>query len=186
MVEPEVEKRVSQLAALGIPFVTLFIWSSGVTDPVNATKLLIAGGVGIGMLAIFLCFNFRDTFNSFKIYVISILIFILAMGNAVVASNSPLAQNIYGSYGRNTGLLTYVILSCVALGMLNITSMHNFNKLIFGLQFAGSINVLYCGWVLAFGDFIGWNNPYGDILGCLLYTSPSPRDGLLSRMPSSA
>ena len=25
-----------------------------------------------------------------------------------------------------------------------------------------------------------------DIDGCLLYTSPSPRDGLLSRMPSSA
>ena len=24
------------------------------------------------------------------------------------------------------------------------------------------------------------------VLGCLLYTSPSPRDGLLSRMPSSA
>ena len=24
------------------------------------------------------------------------------------------------------------------------------------------------------------------LLGCLLYTSPSPRDGLLSRMPSSA
>ena len=26
----------------------------------------------------------------------------------------------------------------------------------------------------------------GEVLGCLLYTSPSPRDGLLSRMPSSA
>ena len=26
----------------------------------------------------------------------------------------------------------------------------------------------------------------GNALGCLLYTSPSPRDGLLSRMPSSA
>ena len=26
----------------------------------------------------------------------------------------------------------------------------------------------------------------GSIMGCLLYTSPSPRDGLLSRMPSSA
>ena len=26
----------------------------------------------------------------------------------------------------------------------------------------------------------------GDAPGCLLYTSPSPRDGLLSRMPSSA
>ena len=27
---------------------------------------------------------------------------------------------------------------------------------------------------------------YRDCLFCLLYTSPSPRDGLLSRMPSSA
>ena len=26
----------------------------------------------------------------------------------------------------------------------------------------------------------------GAVIGCLLYTSPSPRDGLLSRMPSSA
>ena len=27
---------------------------------------------------------------------------------------------------------------------------------------------------------------FGDMVSCLLYTSPSPRDGLLSRMPSSA
>ena len=31
-----------------------------------------------------------------------------------------------------------------------------------------------------------WNNSYSVLMGCLLYTSPSPRDGLLSRMPSSA
>ena len=31
------------------------------------------------------------------------------------------------------------------------------------------------------------DNPIGTIItNCLLYTSPSPRDGLLSRMPSSA
>ena len=29
-------------------------------------------------------------------------------------------------------------------------------------------------------------NEPDDFLNCLLYTSPSPRDGLLSRMPSSA
>ena len=28
--------------------------------------------------------------------------------------------------------------------------------------------------------------PLGNLIPCLLYTSPSPRDGLLSRMPSSA
>ena len=32
------------------------------------------------------------------------------------------------------------------------------------------------------GIYDGW----GQFFACLLYTSPSPRDGLLSRMPSSA
>ena len=32
----------------------------------------------------------------------------------------------------------------------------------------------------------GENKTAGGIIICLLYTSPSPRDGLLSRMPSSA
>ena len=38
-------------------------------------------------------------------------------------------------------------------------------------------------------EHMGWDdlNWLEDVhMGCLLYTSPSPRDGLLSRMPSSA
>ena len=38
----------------------------------------------------------------------------------------------------------------------------------------------------AAGDGYDPLNSYGSNYGCLLYTSPSPRDGLLSRMPSSA
>ena len=33
---------------------------------------------------------------------------------------------------------------------------------------------------------IGICNTFSELTPCLLYTSPSPRDGLLSRMPSSA
>ena len=33
---------------------------------------------------------------------------------------------------------------------------------------------------------LGSPNPHNMVKACLLYTSPSPRDGLLSRMPSSA
>ena len=41
------------------------------------------------------------------------------------------------------------------------------------------------------GKHLTWINEKGqeildDVIPCLLYTSPSPRDGLLSRMPSSA
>ena len=37
-------------------------------------------------------------------------------------------------------------------------------------------------------SFVGYNRNFliGRAYACLLYTSPSPRDGLLSRMPSSA
>ena len=35
-------------------------------------------------------------------------------------------------------------------------------------------------------DVSGKQNGYTLVYDCLLYTSPSPRDGLLSRMPSSA
>ena len=38
--------------------------------------------------------------------------------------------------------------------------------------------------VVTGGNFVG--NVTGTASSCLLYTSPSPRDGLLSRMPSSA
>ena len=34
--------------------------------------------------------------------------------------------------------------------------------------------------------FVDGKNKTGSFRSCLLYTSPSPRDGLLSRMPSSA
>ena len=49
-------------------------------------------------------------------------------------------------------------------------------NLVGGLPFAGATRQIPIG------------NAYGTAIynGCLLYTSPSPRDGLLSRMPSSA
>ena len=41
--------------------------------------------------------------------------------------------------------------------------------------------------VPALGQFLGSSAGLsGPVITCLLYTSPSPRDGLLSRMPSSA
>jgi hypothetical protein len=80
-------------------------------------------------------------------------------------TNSPLIQAIYGVYGRNNGLLTYLFFSFMFLGGLFITSSETHLKVLYGFFIAGLVNVFYCGWVIAFGDFLSWNNPYGNILG---------------------
>jgi hypothetical protein len=142
-----------------------------VTDPVNATKLAAAGGLGLSLFLLFLVFAGRRGFAQYKYFLIASLLFLIASVNSAVNSAAPLAQNIYGTYGRNTGLIAYLVLSMVAIGALLLRSEGNFTKVIWGLQFAGIVNVVYCAWVIAFGDFLSWSNPYGNILG--LFGNPN-------------
>ena len=159
------EKTSALVLLIGAPFTTLFLTTQAVTDPVNATKLFIAGGFGFSFIFILLGFNARATYANFKVYLLISILFLLAALNAVISSAAPLTQNLYGSYGRNTGFVAYVILASVGAGTLGLREQSSFRKLIIGLQFAGVVNVLYCAWVIAFGDFLSWNNPYGNILG---------------------
>ena len=139
--------------------------TKSVTDPVNATKLAALGAVGISALLLFLTFDAKGSFKQFRWYCIAVAAFIAAMLNASLASEAPLVQNIYGVFGRNSGFLAYFALAGLSLGALLIRDQVHFKRAIWGLQAVGVVNVLYCAWVLAFGDFIGWTNPYGEILG---------------------
>jgi O-antigen ligase len=159
------EKTTALLILVGAPFTTLFLITDTVTDPVNATKLFIAGGVGFALIFLFLSFNLPLNFKAFKPLVIAVVLFIVSALNSVIQSQSPSTQNLYGAFGRNTGFVAYLVLCFIALGALNLREGQNFKKIIWGLQFAGVINVLYCAWVLAFGDFLSWSNVYGNILG---------------------
>jgi hypothetical protein len=142
-----------------------------VTDPVNATKLAAAGGLGVGLLSLVLFFNFKATIAENKLFLVLALAFIAAGISAVLNSASPVSQNLYGSFARNTGLVTYLVLLAIAISSLTLREEASFKKIVYGLQIAGIINVIYCGWVIAFGDFISWNNPYGNILG--LFGNPN-------------
>ena len=165
------EKTSSLLILVGAPFVTVFLVTQSVTDPVNATKLAAAGGLGIALLALTLFFNFRVTLAENKLFLALALAFVIAGISAVLNSNSPTSQNIYGSFGRNTGLVTYLVLLAIAISALTLREPSSFKRIILGLQIAGLVNVLYCSWVILFGDFLSWNNPYGNILG--LFGNPN-------------
>ena len=165
------EKTASLLILVGAPFVTVFLVTQTVTDPVNATKLAAAGGLGIALLSLTLFFNFKALISQNMLFLFLALTFIFGGISAVLNSDSPSSQNIYGSFGRNTGFVTYLILLAIAIAALTLRETSSFRRIILGLQIAGVINVLYCSWVLIFGDFLSWNNPYGNILG--LFGNPN-------------
>lgn len=165
------EKTASTILLIGTPFTCLFLVLRSVTDPVNATKLAAAGGLGFSLFLMFLVFAGRAGFAQHKYFLLACLLFLLASINSALNSASPIAQNIYGAYGRNTGLIAYLVLAMVSIGALLLRTEGSFTKIIWGLQFAGVVNVAYCAWVIVFGDFLSWSNPYGNVLG--LFGNPN-------------
>jgi O-antigen ligase len=163
----ETEKLVARLMAFTLSTVTIVVFTQSVTDPVNVTKLFFLGALAFATAGAAL-----KTFNSQFIklnglpLVLLVSFFVFSI-STLIASNAPLTQSLYGVYGRNNGFLLYLLLGLLFISTLTITSQSLFRKYLFALAIAGVVNVLYALWVMAFGDFIGWNNPYGNLLGTL-------------------
>jgi hypothetical protein len=165
MINQVAERTIARVLGFGSAFIAVVVVTGTVTDPVNVTKLLALGGVAAGAFAVVLSFGVKEVWASSKALVFLVVLFLAASINAIVNSSAPLTQNIYGVFGRNTAFITYILLIFVILSALVLRSAKNFSILIWGLFIAGIINVFYCGWVILFGDFIPWSNPYGNILG---------------------
>jgi O-antigen ligase len=171
MLNKSVEKTIAWFLFFGVPFTTLFLMTDAVSDPVNVTKLFAAGCAGGGVFAIALVYGLKELWASAKWLVIAIALFLAAGLNAVISSNTPLTQNLYGVFGRQTGYITYIVLIMSALGAALLRVRKSFDLLVWALLISGAVNILYAAWAIAFGDFIGWSNPYGNILG--LFGNPN-------------
>jgi hypothetical protein len=161
------EKLLAKILSVGAAITTILIFSGSVTDPVNAPKFVAIGVVGLAAIAVVFTSSSRKILRQHKLITIMVCFFCASMVTAVGASDSPLSQNIYGSYGRNNGFLTYFFLVLIFLSALTLRQASSFESLIKALLAAGLVNIAYCFWVIAFGDFINWSNPYGNILGTL-------------------
>jgi O-antigen ligase len=150
--------------ALGACAVTLFLLTGSVTDPVNAPKLLILGGVAMSSLGIVIQGLVSGKVKKSWLDLL-VLVFITWGLVAMMESNSPISQNYFGVFGRNTGWLAYFFLAVIFLAATKVRDVKNFRFAVVGFSIAAGVNVIYNSWVILFGDFIGWQNNYGAILG---------------------
>ena len=165
MINQLAERTIARVLGIGSGFVAILVITGTVTDPVNVTKLFGLGGVAAAAVAVLLAFGLQELWASSKALVIFLGLFLIASLNTIVNSEAPLTQNLYGAYGRNTAFIAYLLLVSVILSVAVLRRENSFKYLIWGLFGAGFVNVFYCSWVILFGEFIPWNNPYGNILG---------------------
>jgi O-antigen ligase len=159
------EKELSQVLLFGIPISSIFLTTTGVSDPVNATKLFCATLLAFGCLSMMISKGAKIFFRENRLLIIAVVIFNITMLNALVNSSSPVVQNIYGAYGRNTGLLAYFSMSIIFVAVISLQTRDCSKKILGALFLTGLANAIYCAWVLIFGDFIKWENQYKNILG---------------------
>lgn len=167
MITKESEKVLSWVIAVGSAAVTCFVWLGGVTDPVNAPKLFLLGAIGFAVFFLVLKFGLRVLWKNFRFSLALSVLFVVFLFTSSFFSNAPFVQTFYGAYGRNTGVLTYLSLVAIFLGALMLNQKDSHKRVLNLFVIAGILNILYCLWVLTFGDPIPWNNTYKRILGLL-------------------
>ncbi len=165
MLNSTIEKTLIKLLAIGSAFITVFIVVGPVADPVNVSKFLAAGILSFGVAALLIRSGLDSQIKNNKLFVGSLVLFLLTSISSVIFSDVPFTQNLYGEAGRNTGFLTYFFLGLIALGGASLTEREGFRKILYGFFAAGFVNLAYGLWAWLFGDFVAWNNIYGNLLG---------------------
>ena len=165
MLKESLENRLAKFLSSGLFLTSIAVFTAGLTDPVNVPKFLLLGLFAIGGIGFVLQSRFGSWYFSQKLVLALLVIFAAFSLLASLNSKSPLVQNLYGSYGRNNGLLTYLFLSIVFFIGTFIIARKNHLIFLKSLIMVGLVNLGYGLWVICFGDFIPWNNVYGNILG---------------------
>ena len=159
------EQKNSNLFSIGLVTITIIVFTKNISDPVNAPKLLALGVTSALVLANFVFPNLKYLIKNFRILTVTNFLTLLVMLISSLASDSPFSQNWYGVQGRNTGFLAHLGFLIVMISILTFKDIRSIDKILVAFAGAGIINIAYCLWVVIFGDFIGWNNPYKSLLG---------------------
>ena len=159
------KKRLIFLIGLLGPLTTLIVspWTN--LDPINPIKLLAVSTIAGGCLGIVLGMTsaISEVYSKSKIY--SIMHFPLISLVAFLVSDSNKVQQFFGVYGRNTGLLNYLVLFVVLFASSLVDTDQLGHRVHFGLKVTSSAMLIYCLIQIAGLDPIGWSSfaPFGTL-----------------------
>lgn len=152
-----VQGRSAKLLLLTAALVTLAVSPSTNYDPISVVKLLVLSTCAFALLFLWLSQGskaLKEFSRAEKIFASG---FLCAMFSTIMFSGAPITQQIFGSFGRNTGFLAYFSLLVVAIITSGLRSLDFYQKI--PKFFIGvTIPMLaYCGIQIAGLDPIKWS-----------------------------
>jgi O-antigen ligase len=164
MLSEEIEKRLTTILTWGCLIVTLLVTDRVTADPVNVSKMLALATTAGFCVAILIIARTQLLLN-LKFIITLLAGFLLMALISIIVSGSPWEKGFFGTYGRNTGFLTYLSLSVVFLAGTLLMRGENYIRIIRSLILAGFLNLVYCIYAIYVKDLFTWQNPYGKVLG---------------------
>jgi len=164
MLLEEVEKRLTTILTWGCLIVTLLVTDRITADPVNVSKMLALATTAGFCLAILIIARTQLLLN-LKFIITLLAGFLLIALISIVVSGSPWEKGFFGTYGRNTGFLTYFSLSLIFLAGTLLVRSESYIRIIRSLFLVGVLNLVYCIYAIYVKDIFTWQNPYGKVLG---------------------
>jgi len=166
-VQEKLENSLGRVLGWGLIGATLLVTPLWSLDPINPIKMLVVVPVGFMCLALILTNRKSVSWGKYKVVAGLIVAFVMWQVVVFFFSGGEIYQQLLGSQGRNTGLITYLAFSLIALGSVIASNPDSLKRLFLVVSVVGSASLAY-GVIQAVGvDPFNWVNPYSPVFGFL-------------------
>lgn len=165
--QEKIESSLGRIIGWGLIATTLLVTPLWALDPINPIKMLAVVPVGFMSAALVLGNRKSLSWGKYKIVFGLIASFVVWQLLVVLISGGELNQQLFGSQGRNTGLITYLAFSFIFVGSVVASNSEFVKRLFLVIYIVGGASLFY-GLIQAFGaDPFEWVNPYSPVFGFL-------------------
>lgn len=180
----KLESSLGRIIGWGLILATLLVTPWWSLDPINPIKMLVVVPVGFMCLGLILTNRKSVSWNKYKIVLGLISAFVVWQLLVVLISGGETYQQIFGTSGRNTGLITYLAFSLVFLGSALASNSELHNRFVKASFVVGAASLMYGAIQAGGADPISWVNPYSPVFGFL--GNPNFQSSLLGMLGAIA
>lgn len=157
--------RIAKFLIFAGPIVSLVISPFSNYDPINLIKLVFVCSISFYCFALFFCDLKKFISRISNSIWILFIFFAISLLSPLIFSGAPINQQFWGTFGRNTGFLTYLSLLMILISAATIEKKDFYKSIVNSLVLTSIPMTFYCLLQIAKLDPIGWSekHPFGTL-----------------------